>query len=311
MCNNGSSCVYSSVSDSGDTGSEEVTHSAEASTIIVDEYEIQIEEDCQENIMELGEEVSSLRQQIQELLSIKELHQGQIESLSQEVQDLNGKIDELRKQLKEKHKSETSLKEEVKQLQIEVNELRHKLADYERGVSNQDKLYLSQVAVEFERAICSHVIPEVFSRNRNTKIDTLLNMLNSGDQGYVPLDRKKYTESDIEAILSRARPRWEKLCDDLKLPSKWKKITGKEIDFSHYSVPKIFRAMALLKRERNPVAHPSPVSVQEAKKKVDATSIRNELEDWELELVEDFISGLKKRIETSGIKIDKERLRLD
>ena len=69
--------------------------------------------------------------------------------------------------------------------------------------------------------------------------------------------------------------------------------------------------MALLKRERNPVAHPSPVSVQEAKKKVGATLIRNELEDWELELVEDFISGLKKRIETSGIKIDKERLRLD
>ena len=43
--------MYSSVSDSGDTGSEEVTHSAEASAIIVDEYEIQIEEDCQENIM--------------------------------------------------------------------------------------------------------------------------------------------------------------------------------------------------------------------------------------------------------------------
>ena len=107
------------------------------------------------------------------------------------MQDLNGKIDELRKQLKEKHKSETSLKEEVKQLQIEVNELRHKLADYERGASNQDKLYLSQVALEFERAICSHVIPEVFSRNRNANIDTLLNMLNSGDQGYVPLDRKK------------------------------------------------------------------------------------------------------------------------
>ena len=33
VCNNGSICVYSSVSDSGDTGSKEVTHSAEAGTM--------------------------------------------------------------------------------------------------------------------------------------------------------------------------------------------------------------------------------------------------------------------------------------
>ena len=35
----------------------------------------------------------------------------------------------------------------------------------------------------------------------------------------------------------RAQPRWQKICDDLKLPQKWKKITGKEINFTHRSVP--------------------------------------------------------------------------
>lgn len=62
----------------------------------------------------------------------------------------------------------------------------------------------SQVAVEFERALCSHVIPEVFSRNKRTSsanLDHFLNMLNSGDQGLIPLSPAKY---NTKAILTSA-----------------------------------------------------------------------------------------------------------
>ena len=249
-----------------------------------------------------------LEAKIQELQSSNdELKHANIEceslndSLSQEKQDWKDEINRFRDALKEACQS-------IRSLEAEVKELKRKVADYER---DRDKLYLCQVAVEFERAICSHVIPEVFSKSKSTasaNIDSLLNMLNSGDEGYVPLDPVKH---DIKAILSRARPRWEKLCDDLKLPTKWKKVTGKEVDFTYRSVPCIFRTMALLKRERNPVAHPTPVSLQEAKKKVDKSSIRNDFEYWEFELVKEFILSLQMIIKTSGIQTDQGRFILD
>ena len=91
--------------------------------------------------------------------------------------------------------------------------------------------------------------PEVFSINKRTSsanLDRLLNMLNSGDLDLIPLSPAKY---NIKAILSSARQRWEKVCEDLQLPPKWKTITGKEVNFSHASVPPIFRAMALLKKK--------------------------------------------------------------
>ena len=53
-----------------------------------------------------------------------------------------------------------------------------------------------------------------------------------------------------------------KVCKDLQLPPKWKMITGKEVNFSHRSVPAIFRAMAILKEKRNPEAHPVPGKLQ-------------------------------------------------
>ena len=79
--------------------------------------------------------------------------------------------------------------------------MKHKLSEYE---CDWNKLYLSQVAVEFERAICSHMIPEVFLKNvtiKSANINFLLNMLNTGDEGYVPLDPIKH---DIKMILSKA-----------------------------------------------------------------------------------------------------------
>ena len=237
--------------------------------------------------------------------------------------------EQLREQLKENHKEfktreelEAQVKKleaQVKQLQTQVKQLQTQVKQLQtenrKLAENEDKLYLSQVAVEFEKAICYHVIPEVYSTNENASsanIKALLNMLNSSDEGYILLDREEYTDSEIEDILKEAHDRWEGICDTLKLPPNWKKITGKEIDFKNNSIPEIFRAMALLKQKRNPIAHPTPVSLQEAEKKVKTPLIKESYVMLEFKVVKKFIeSGLRESIQASGIKIDKKRLKLD
>ena len=262
-----------------------------------------------EKIEELQKKISTLTEQLQELQTHSELLESQKDSLSQEVQELKDEIDELRGQLKEEHKLTTSLQKRVKELETQVDRLKHEIISYK---CDEDKVYFCQVAVEFERALCSHVLPEVFSRNKsssNAKLDRLLNMLNSGDEGLIPqFIRNKY---DIKAVLSGAHQRWDKVCDDLQLPPEWKTITGKEIaDFTHGSVPRIFRAMAVLKEERNPVAHPNPVSLQVAEQKLKATSIQKDMEEWEFDLVEEFILSLRASMRKSGIQTSQSRFKL-
>ena len=264
-----------------------------------------------EKVAELEKKISTLTQQLQELQSRseqqKEFLENERDNLSQDVKELKSEIDDLQRQLKEKHKKVEELEARVQELEAQVYELNRKMKSYE---CDQDRLYLCQVAVEFERALCSHVIPEVFSRNKRTSsanLDCLLNMLNSGDLGLIPLSPAKY---NIKAILSSARQRWEKVCEDLQLPPEWKTITGKEVNFSHASVPPIFRAMALLKEKRNPVAHPTPVSLQVAEHKIKVTSIQDEMEEWEFDLVRDFISSLRTSIRKSGIQTSQNRFEL-
>ena len=183
-----------------------------------------------EKIAELEKKVSTLTQQLQELQSHSEQQRAALtslesESLLQQVQELKDHIDELQRQLKEKFEPITSLQKRVQELEAQMDKLKCKIKSYE---CDQDRLYLCQVAVEFERALCSHVIPEVFSNDKGTSsanLDGLLNMLNSGDQGLIPLNPGK---NDIKTILRRAHQRWEKVCDDLQLPTEWKTITGRK-----------------------------------------------------------------------------------
>jgi hypothetical protein len=110
---------------------------------------------------------------------------------------LKCEIDELQWQLKKRDKI-------VEELETQMDKLNHKMKLYD---SDQDRLYICQVAVEFERALCSHVIPNVFSIDKgisSANLDKLLNMLNiEGPKGLklIPLDSKKY---DVEAIRNRA-----------------------------------------------------------------------------------------------------------
>ena len=115
-----------------------------------------------------------------------------------------------------------------------MDKLKCKMKSYK---CDQDRLYLCQVAVEFERALCSHVIPQVFSKDKGTSsanLNGLLNMLNSGDQGLIPLNSRK---NDIKTILRRAHQRWKKVCDDLQLylQSRKQSLERKSTSLTHQS----------------------------------------------------------------------------
>ena len=318
MCGNRSNVS----SDVNFSDKEELMDSTDDGPVAMIEYKLQTDGNSGGEIQELEEIVSNLSQQLQEPHSLAYNDmltdatikcQDQIVRLEKEIKDLKDENSQLKGEREENDRSMRSLQAKVNELQVQVEKLQAQVAELKRKVTeyerDRDKVYLCQVAVEFEQAICSHVLPEVFSKSNNAKIDDLLKMLNSGDEEYVPLDPAKY---DIRAILSEARQRWDKVCEDLKLPPAWKKRTGEQkIIFYHRSVPDIFRAMSLLRHKRNFVAHPNPVSVQVAEETVKTASIRQDLEEWEFRLVKDFILSLRANIEKSGIQTNQKRLKLN
>ena len=310
MCGNRSNDVPSDVNFSGlDSGNIDLEESMDSTndiptdhdmmldSVITDQYELQ------ERIRQLEEEVSSLKHQLEEVQSCNDqLTHATIEH--QGVQHLKDEIDRLRDELKKKDQSIGSLETKVSELQAEVAKLKQKLVESE---SDQDQVYLCQVAIEFEEAICTHVLPQVFSNNSSAKIDDLLKILNGGDKD--ALDPKKY---NVEAVLTKARQSWDEVCENLNLPPAWKKRTGeKKVKSFHQSAPDIFRAIDLLRHKRNFVAHPNPVSVQVAEEKVARASIRKDMNEWQFKLVEDFILSMRTHIKRSGIKTDQNRLKLD
>ena len=258
--------------------------------------------ELQERIQELEEQVSHLKHRLDEVQSCNDqLTHATIEH--QGIQHLKDEINRLKGELKKKDQSIGSLEAKVSELQAEVAKLKQKLIESE---SDQDQVYLCQVAIEFEEAICAHVLPEVFSKSSGVKIDHLLKILNGGDKD--ALDPTKY---NVQAVLSEARQRWDKVCENLNLPPAWKKRTGeKKVKSFHQSAPDIFRAIDLLRHKRNFVAHPNPVSVQVAEEKVTRASIRKDMNEWQFKLVEDFILSLRTHINRSGIKTDQNRLKL-
>ena len=331
--NNTSTTGESAFMDSGDTDSEPSTESDVILFVGSGIAAIQTEGIVYTE-KELEDRLSNLEQHLKELQSCNEqllVKQAELESqndcFKQQVEEFKDDREQLREQLKGNHKEFKTREEEleaqvkkleaqVKQLQTQVKQLQMQLQTESRKLAeNEDKLYLSQVAVEFERAICYHVIPEVYSKDKNASsanIKALLNMLNCSDGGYILLDREEYTDPEIEDILKEAHVRWEGICDTLKLPPNWKKITGKNIDLKNNSSPEIFRAMNLLKHKRNFIAHPTPVSLHEAEKKVKTPLIKESYVTLEFKVVKKFIeSGLRESIQASGIKIDKKRLKLD
>ena len=88
--------------------------------------------------------------------------------------------------------------------------------------------------------------------------------------------------------LSRVSQHWE-------AASKWM-VTRKEIDFSHRSIPAIFRAMAILKEKKKSWDSPYPSQALNSRAKFKATSMQDDMGEWEFDLVQEFISSLRTSI---------------
>ena len=106
----------------------------------------------------------SLTKQIEKLEEENIHHEAKFESHSLQLDELNDKIIELKTELKSKDGY-------IKSLQVKIVNLEEEKKRYK---SDQDTLYLSQVAYLFEQAICSYVLPEVFERDQHATIRALL-----------------------------------------------------------------------------------------------------------------------------------------
>ena len=219
---------------------------------------------------------------------------SKIESLEAEIHELEVEMCKLRNDTSEDIKSQRTkiekLKETIKSLQSEIKELKADLKQKEERIksleekyqTDSERLYVSQLAFLFERAVCSYVLPEVFEGDRFATIKSLLNHLNGG----VPLPPVK---ADKAKILSEGRKRWEEVCDKLQLPVQWKTKSG-SWDIRDPNVPQILRAIGYLKKDRVTVAHPSPIKLSVAKEKVLSDSIKDKYKPyWQYEPIKNFI----------------------
>ena len=109
-----------------------------------------------------------------------------------------------------------------------------------------------------------------------------------------------FRTSNSEDILRQAKYRWEIVCRGLNLPDEWKEKSG---DWDHDStdVPDIIRAIGYLKERRIPIAHPSPIKVGLAKKKVESDLIKASMPEWQYYLVKKFFDSLGANIRKIGV----------
>ena len=260
--------------------------------------------DLTDKLQELETHIVLLKEKVEQLqLNNEQLEKeskSQKEFFSTQIENMNKIIANLQKEVK-------AIGASISKLQRKVENLEEKVKKYEM---DRDKLYLGQVAVEFEHAVCSHVFPDVFEDDPFATIKRLMQAIRQDDP-ILP-----FCLEDEEKKLSEARNNWIKVCDHLKLPDEWKQPTGKEnFDWYDDSVPDIIRALQFLKKTRNPVAHPTPVSVQKAEEIVSNPSdqwMQKKFRPWQLKLVKDFIPSLRKTIADSGIasSIDTDRLQI-
>lgn len=239
----------------------------------------------------LEEKNESIQQQLKELENKNVSLEAENISFQDEIKDLQDDISKLRCDLKEKQKCIESLKEELEQIKKQQ-------ANFQKGY---DLLYLSQTACFFEQAICEHVLPEVFLKDRFATFGDLLNYVN-GDKD-PPFDLNEMGESkQWSTIRKEAKQRWVTVCDNLNLPGQWKDKQGLSLCKSeNKDIPPIFRAVSYLKRERVSIAHPQPIRLTEAKEKVLSESIKASMPMYQYKLVKDFIQSLPEYISKGGL----------
>jgi CII-binding regulator of phage lambda lysogenization HflD len=235
-----------------------------------------------EKVSKAEEERNTLTQQMKILT----------EKNKQEIEKLKEKITELKRELKSKDDVTKSLEARIKTLEEEERRVK----------SDQNTLYISQVAYQFEQAICTYVLPKVFEKDQHATIKSLLEYLHGKNQLPVP-DRNG-------RLLLEGRKQWDKVCVHLNLPT----ISEGVGDFTQWglhksSTPDIIKALCILKRERRTIAHPRPISLTLAEEKLSA--VKGNMPPWQFDLIEGFVASVQKSIEKSGPNIYSKHFQLD
>ena len=238
----------------------------------------------------LIDEINELKKKVseaeEERKTLKDALETEIESRKKETEELNEKIVELERELKRKDGVIESLEARIKKLE-----------------EDQNTLYISQVAYQFEQAICTYVLPDVFKKDQFATIKSLLKYLH----GKSRLPRKIANPSDK---LRKAKNEWDKVCIHLNLPT----ISEGDGDFTQWaldesSTPDIIKAICLLKMERLTIAHPRPISLKLAGEILPA--VKDKMPPWHFELIGHFLAAIQKSIEEGGSEIYGEYFKLD
>ena len=240
------------------------------------------------------EERKTLMEQIKKLTEqMKKLTETNI-SRGLENDELKQEIIKLQKELKSKDDDIESLKAQITNLKEEQR----------RVQGDQDTLYISQVGYQFEQAICTYILPEVFEKDQFATIKSLLKYLHGKSR--LPIaDRSG-------KLLLEAKERWDKVCVHLNLPA-IREGDGSFTQWGHdeSSTPDIIKALCLLKKNRRTIAHPRPINLKLAGEKLQSPAIKDNMPPWQFGLIEGFVASVQKSIEKSGPKIYSKHFQLD
>lgn len=149
------------------------------------------------------------------------------------------------------------------------------------------------ITVYIEQAICSHVMPEIFTDDVEPNLHDLLNLLNSVDHQYEvdPNEEKR------EKILCSAKMQWANVCEEFNFPEEWKMKSG-EWKVADCTVPNDIRAIEVLKFGRVGIVNKT-VRLKHAEQDVD--SMMDKMPLWQFELVAGFIGLLRGKMIRSGL----------
>ena len=113
------------------------------------------------------QERKTLAQQMETLTNTNITLEEKVKSHGLEIDKLKQEIVKLQGELKSKDDDIESLKARITNLEEEERRVK----------GDQDTLYISQVAYQFEQAICSYILPEVFEKDQHAIIKSLLKYL--------------------------------------------------------------------------------------------------------------------------------------
>jgi myosin heavy subunit len=243
-------------------------------------------------VSEAEEERKTLTQQMKTLTEKNTTLEAEVESHKLEIEELKEKIVELKRELKSKDDDIESLEARITNLEEEGR----------RDKSDQDTLYISQAGYQFEQAICTYVLPDVFENDQHATIESLLEYLHN--QNKLP---EKI--SDPSSKLSKGREQWDKVCVHLNLPTSERVGDFTQWGLHRSSTPDIIKAICILKKMRREIAHPRPISLKLVGEKLPA--VKDKMPEWQFNLIERFVASVQESIEKSGSKMYSEHFQLD